>query len=363
METMTTTELVGVLGTADQPRLLDVRSREEHRAWHIAGSTNIPLDELVARLGELDPAAPLVVYCASGGRSAAATDHLARLGFAVTNLAGGMSAWAGTYDAVAASAGSATVVQLRRRAKGCLSYVVGSGDEAYVVDPSNALDLYVGQAQAHGWRIVGVLDTHLHADHVSGARALAGATGATLYLNGADAFRFDFTALEDGQELPLAGGGSILVTARRTPGHTEGSTIFTIGDRFVLTGDTLFVDGVGRPDLASKAEAFARQLHASLHERVLTLPDEALVLPAHVSETVEIRPGELAGATLETLRAALPELGLGLEAFVAHAASQSTPRPPNYERIVRVNMGELAASAGDVTLLEEGPNRCALASA
>ena len=119
------------------------------------------------------------MVCASGGRSSQATDALARAGWDAHNLTGGMAAWGTVYDTAELPAGAATIVQVRRRGKGCLSYVIGSGDEAFVVDPSLDLDQYLEVAADKGWRITRVFDTHLHADHLSGARALAAATGAT----------------------------------------------------------------------------------------------------------------------------------------------------------------------------------------
>jgi glyoxylase-like metal-dependent hydrolase (beta-lactamase superfamily II) len=149
--------------------------------------------------------------------------------------------------------------------------VVGAGEEAFVVDPSLETDRYMDEAARRGWRITRVYDTHLHADHISGARALAGATGASLHLNPADAFEFAFVPLADGHYFELGGQVHFGVSVFSTPGHTRGSTVFEIGGRAILTGDTLFIDGVGRPDLAERAEEFAHDLYRSLHTKVLSL--------------------------------------------------------------------------------------------
>jgi glyoxylase-like metal-dependent hydrolase (beta-lactamase superfamily II) len=269
-----------------------------------------------------------------------------------------MAAWARVYDWVALEVGDVRVVQIRRRGKGCLSYLVGAGDEAFAVDPSVDLSVYREVASEHGWRITRVFDTHLHADHLSGARALAGEWNATLHLSPADTFRFGYEPLHDGDRFTLGDRATFHVAAAATPGHTQGSTVYTVDDRVVLSGDTLFVDGVGRPDLADRADEFAHNLYRSLHDTVLHLDPETLVLPGHYSNTVVVRPDAPVGATLGELRDALPELGLDQAGFVAWVSARTTPRPPNYVDIIRVNMGHAEQPTDALRALEVGPNRC-----
>ncbi len=346
------------LGTDDEPFILDVRNPDEVAAWAIPGAVNIPLRDLSARASEIPRDQELVVVCASGGRSSQATDALSRAGFDAHNLTGGMAAWGTVYDTAELTAGRATIVQVRRRGKGCLSYVIGSGDEAFVVDPSLDLDQYLAVAAAQGWRITKVFDTHLHADHLSGARALAAATGASVHLNPADTFDFDYTPLTDGDRHHLPGRVELSVAAMHTPGHTMGSTIYFVGRHAVLTGDTLFVDSVGRPDLADLADEFAHNLYHSLQERVLTLPDDTYVLPGHYGEGVPVHPHRPVGAPLAQLRATLQPLQLDEDDFVAWATQRTVPRPPNYVEIVKANMGRPDTPPDLLARLELGPNRC-----
>jgi glyoxylase-like metal-dependent hydrolase (beta-lactamase superfamily II)/rhodanese-related sulfurtransferase len=353
-------ELAGRLGTDDEPFVLDVREPEEVAEWAIPGSSNLPVRELANRLGELPRDREVVVVCASGNRSAIAADFLAGQGVRVANLRGGMAAWGAVYDWVVAEIGDVRVVQVRRRGKGCLSYLVGAGDEAFVIDPSIDVDVYDEVAAEHGWRITRVFDAHLHADHLSGARALADRSGASLHLNPADTFEFAFQPLQDGDRFPLGADVVLLVAALRTPGHTQGSTIYFVGDRVVLTGDTLFVDGVGRPDLAERAEEFAHNLYRSLQERVLTLPDATLVLPGHYGDSVRVAPDEPVGTTLGELRASLVPLGFDEGAFVAWATARATDRPPNYSEIIKANMGRSDLPLPALRRLEAGPNRCSV---
>ena len=356
-------DLAARLGTPGAPLVVDVRSAEEYGEWHIPRSVNVPLDQLGDRVHELPRDRTIVVVCAAGGRSARAHAHLDAAGFDVVDLGGGMRAWADVYDTAELDLPSGvTVVQVRRRAKGCLSYVVGTGDEAFVVDPSLDVDQYLNVAATHGWRITRVFDTHLHADHLSGARALASVTGAALHLNAADRFDFDHEPLVDGDRFELPGGTVFGVAALHAPGHTRGSTAFRIGDAAILTGDLLFLDGVGRPDLAECATEFANELHRSLAERILTLPNETLVLPAHHSEDSPLRPGVPLVATLGDLISSLEPLSMGRDEFVAWAEAHVASRPPNYREIVVANQSGATTKDTALRELELGPNRCAVSA-
>ncbi len=351
-------ELAARLGTDDEPLVLDVREPDEVAEWAIPGVTNVPVGQLRRRIDDLPADREVVVVCASGSRSAQAADLLAQHGLRVANLRGGMQAWAGVYDWVVAETDGVRIVQVRRRGKGCLSYVVGAGEEAFVIDPSIDIDVYREVASEHGWRITRVFDTHLHADHLSGARSLAHTTGASLHLNPADTFEFAFEPLQHGDRFTLGESVTLSVAALRTPGHTQGSTIYFIGDHVVLSGDTLFVDGVGRPDLAERADEFAHNLYRSLHAHVLTLTDDTLVLPGHYGDAVRVRPDTQVGTTIGALRAALPPLALDETGFVEWAVSRTTERPPNYVEIIKANMGRSNLPLPQLQRLEAGPNRC-----
>jgi glyoxylase-like metal-dependent hydrolase (beta-lactamase superfamily II) len=355
-------ELAARLGTPDEPFVLDVREAVEFAAWSINSAVNIPLGQLGARATEVPTDREVVTVCASGNRSAVAAEELSRTGRQAANLAGGMAAWAMVYDTVTVELDDVRVVQVRRRGKGCLSYLVGVGDLAFVVDPSLDEGLYRRLADEHGWRIARVFDTHLHADHLSGARLLANTTGASLHLNPADTFEFTYEPLGDGDRFELPGGITFRVVAMHTPGHTRGSTVYVIADRVVLSGDTLFVDSVGRPDLADQAEEFAHNLFHSLHDKVLALSDDVFVLPGHYGEDVVVRPDRPVGATLGELRQALAPLSYDEAEFVSWATARTTTRPPHYVEIVRANMGRAGTPLDALRKLEIGPNLCSVSA-
>jgi hydroxyacylglutathione hydrolase len=175
---------------------------------------------------------------------------------------------------------------------GCLahaSYLIGSGGEAAVVDPQRDVDLYLDEARARGLTIRWVLETHLHADFVSGHRELADRAAATIVFGRRAGAAFPHRAVADGEEIRI---GDVSLRILETPGHTPESISILVTDRavsmvprMVLTGDTLFIGDVGRPDLAGSrgfsAGEMAGMLHDSLHGKLLTLPDEVEVYPAH----------------------------------------------------------------------------------
>ncbi len=362
---MTEIEPGKFLALLDEPETLtviDVRTPEEFEEWSIPRAINIPLDQIETRIGEIPTDGLVVLVCGQGLRAEEASGILADQGVDAMVLAGGMAAWARTYDEVALHLGGVTIVQIRRRGKGCLSYVVGAEDSCVVIDPSIDIERPIAIANARGWQVTHVADTHLHADHVSGARLLAEATGAALVLSDSDDYAFAVEPLAHDAPIPLGRSHALGIGALRTPGHTMGSTTFFVTDVALFTGDTLFIESVGRPDLADKAEQFALELFRSLHDELLQFDDDMLVLPAHYGPSVEVRSDHLVGSTLGELRTSLAALSMDAKEFVAWSAGQATNRPPNYQSIVEANQGLVTLTGEETNALELGPNRCAVAT-
>jgi glyoxylase-like metal-dependent hydrolase (beta-lactamase superfamily II) len=354
--------------------IVDTREPEDFETWHIEAPTvtnvNLPYHEFFDGLdadleARIPDAETIYVVCAIGRSSEYVAKVLTKAGYHATNLADGMEGWARLYEHTDVTLPTGTLVrQYRRPSSGCLAYMVVSEDEAAVVDPLRAFtDQYLVDADELGVRIEYVLDTHVHADHVSGLRELADAAGATMVLPRAAAERSATYAdearlVEGGERLPL---GNTAIAVRHTPGHTSGMTTYRVDDAIAMTGDTLFVDSVARPDLEEGDEgatAAAEQLYETLQERVLTLPDDTLVAPAHYGGDTEPREDGAYLTTVGEVTASLALLGVDRETFVERVLADMPPRPANYEEIIETNLGRATASDEDAFTMELGPNNC-----
>ncbi|HSE96122.1 MAG TPA: MBL fold metallo-hydrolase [Methylomirabilota bacterium] len=375
-ESLTAPRLYGRLGV-DPPPILDVRNADEFGRWHIDGPRpldllNVPYFEFiereeasVRRVSDWLAGRPgeFVVVCAKGDSSAFVADLLRSRGLAAMNLEGGMVAWGlATVFRPLSPAGAVRVWQGLRFGRGCLSYVVSVDGDAVVVDPPRGIDDFQRFLDAERLRLRGVLETHLHADHVSGAPALARAAGVGCHVNAAD-FRgaaFSFEPVTDGVRLRLGGVEMLPVVPMHTPGHTPGSTTFLVNDRWLLTGDTVFVDGLGRPDLGGRTAEWARDLFRTLDRRLARLPADLTVLPAHSGGPQEVGPTGVVAARLGDAIAANVVLTRGEESFVREAEASAGMAPPQYGAIREINLHHPPVAEEELIELELGRNQCAM---
>ena len=237
--------------------------------------------------------------------------------------------------------------------KGCAAYLFGCGTlgRCAVVDPrAEDVDSYIAFANDKNMRIAHVIDTHVHADHLSGGAELARRVGATYCLHQFADFAGPFTPLTDGQDIEL---GNTRVKVFHTPGHTSESVCLVVTDLrrgtdpwFVLTGDTLFVGAVGRPDLPGRARENAAQLYHSIHTKLLTLPEDLELYPGHFSGSV--CGAGLSGKPMSTIgfeRKWNPMLAKDEQAFI-EALANVPPKPADMERILASNHGRPELKAG-----------------
>ena len=345
--------------------LLDVREPAEFENWNIDNSENIPLRQIPKSIERIPKDKEIVTICPAGNRSGMVTLMLHRLGYNVKTLEDGLTSWSSAYERVTRifavrDSKRVQIVQLRRIGKGCLSYIVESDYEAVVIDPPLPIEDYLGIAEGEmNAKITKVIDTHMHADHVSGAKELAEKTKAELYLSPYENYKEigSFSRLNDGDVIRI---GSVPLQVIYTPGHTQGSVSLWLGSKLLFTGDTLFVNNIGRPDLKEQTEKLAAKLHASIKGRIFRLPDETVILPAHHDRPVEA--DTFIEAQLEDIKSQqnLQQIfGLQKEPFVQRMKSITMPTPPSYKEIILMNEGEKEKpSLKEIHQLEMGPNRC-----
>ncbi|GKU77877.1 MBL fold metallo-hydrolase [Paenibacillus sp. L3-i20] len=353
--------------------ILDVRNEADYENWKIEGShiesINIPYFDLLegvdTALAQIPSNQEVLVVCAKEGSSIFIAEQLIEAGLEhISFLEGGMKYWSEYLEPVRVGdlKNGGAVYQFVRLGKGCLSYMVVSGGEAAVIDAMRMTEQYKLFADVLGVVIKHTMDTHLHADHISGGRVLAEQVGATYWLPTKDATEvtFLYEGLEDGRSLTI-GNTQVMIKALYTPGHTIGSTSFIIDDHYLMTGDILFTRSIGRPDLAGLAEDWAGDLRESLYDRFAKLSEELIVLPAHFGSIDELGEGGRVADKLGELFRRNAGLNMGDEAVFRKLVTENLPQQPNaYEEIRQTNMGKLNPTAEEQRDMELGPNRCAI---
>lgn len=355
--------------------ILDVRNRDAFEDWKIEGHKfdylNIPYFDLLDGVDEILPKLStdkdVLVVCAKEGSSIMVAEMVSEAGRDVFYLEGGMKSWSSYLEPIKVGdlTGGGELYQFVRLGKGCLSYMVISEGEAAIIDAVRFIDVFTNFAKEKNAEIKHVFDTHLHADHISGGRHIAEATGATYYLPPKDAEEvvFDYTPLEDGLTVKV-GASQIEVGALYSPGHTIGSTSFIVDNMYLLTGDILFIDSIGRPDLAGLAEDWVGDLRETLYRRYRELAEELIeliVLPAHFMIIEELNEDGTVAKRLGDLFAENHGLNIESEEEFRHTVTDNLPPQPNaYEQIRKVNMGKITPDNDEQTEMEIGPNRCAV---
>ncbi|HXV78298.1 MAG TPA: MBL fold metallo-hydrolase [Candidatus Binatia bacterium] len=367
-------ELLAKVDAGEPLMVLDVRNDDEYEKWKIEGRrefkvAHIPYFDFIedeqASVKRLPKAeGEVVAVCAKGGSSEMVAEILRGLGVPARNLIGGMIAYGEYLDPVRVPVQETErarfeIWQFNRRGKGCLSYAVVSGGEAVVVDPSRAVEIYESFLARSGTRLAYVLDTHVHADHISGGPELAARLGGSYFVSAGIGFdlRQRTSALKDGDQVKF-GKTSIRVLA--APGHTPGSVCYLVADRYLLSGDTLFKKSVGRPDLGGHVIEWSRDLFHTLNERIAGLDASTVILPAHYADISEIGPDGVVSAWLGDLRRDLPELRISELAEFTEAMKRAvrTP-PPEYAEIIDVNLGKTKSDPDRAVEWELGKNQCA----
>ena len=355
-------------------QILDVRAPERLTAGRVTlgeklafknlkGSTLYAMPTLDG-LG-LDPGAPIAVICGHGNSSQRATRFLMDHGVTAFSVTGGMAAWEQVLipRPLPVPAGMSHLIQMDRVGKGALSYVLGSDGEAVVIDAARHLEPYEAVFRETKLTPRAVIDTHAHADYVSGARAAAQRWGVPYFLHENDTRspydgtpgRLDVRAVGDGDVIAF---GATNLRVEHTPGHTLGSVTLISAGGPAFTGDFIFVRSLGRPDLGGRAAEWGPILWKTL-ERSRSWPSDRLILPGHYASEHERGADRSVGARLDLLRRDNPALSIQTEREFLDWVSRTPPPPDTYRTIKLANLGLLELSDADIEILEAGANQCA----
>ena len=372
VNSMTAKEVTKKVINKENLFILDVRNESDFQDWKIEGDIfkhlNIPyfdlLDGVEGIMNDIPADSDILVVCAKEGSSIMIAEMLSEAGLTVSYLQGGMKSWSEYLEPVKVGdlEGGGEIYQFVRIGKGCLSYMVVSNGEAAIIDSTRMTDVYLEFAESIGAKITHVFDTHLHADHISGGREIAQKTNATYWLPPKDATEvvFEYQPLENGNDVTI-GNTTINIHALYSPGHTIGSTSFVVDNKFLLSGDILFIDSIGRPDLAGMAEDWVLDLRESLYTRFKELSMDLIVLPAHFMIIDELNEDGSVSKKLGTLYEKNHGLNIKDENEFRKLVTENLPPQPNaYQEIRQTNMGIINPDDEKQREMEIGPNRCAV---
>ncbi len=380
--------------------ILDVRTPQEYESWKLSYDKHdnpklIPIDRLFLNdsnlLKEIPKDKEIVTVCAHGNRSLMAARLLDQLGYNVKSVKGGMAGWNKVYDVAEVAVPKEApfrIWQIRRISKGCIGYIVSSKEDstAVVIDPSREIyEAFLKVAKENELKIVKIIDTHQHADHVSGVAKLAKAitaetnSKALAYFSSLEEYNsenseINLNFIKDQDQIEIT--KKISLRAIHTPGHTNGSMSFFIeyyDDTDVkkstqdhlqysclFTGDNLFVDSVGRPDLREEAGKYAGLLYQTYHQKIFKLPENTVVLPAHFRNSITLKHGVPISDTIGSLKKKIKLLSMTEDEFVHFVTDTLPSRPMNYKTIIDINKKMLPYDGMEMPDLEAGPNSCAV---
>jgi glyoxylase-like metal-dependent hydrolase (beta-lactamase superfamily II)/rhodanese-related sulfurtransferase len=364
VERIDTTTLLSWLDKKKAIFIMDVRPSPQREEWYIPGSFHADVYEQLKRGDEsafddmqIPDNMPVVTVCALGRTSELAAAALLKKGIQAYSLEGGMKGWSLAWNIAEEHYENFSVLQIRRTGKGCLSYIIYSDSEAAILDASLPAILYEQLLKQRQLKPKFVLETHIHADHISRSKDLAERLQVPLFLPQPNSVKFLHETLLPGTTLSI---GNILLHVIPVPGHTLESICIYIPDKAIFTGDTLFIDGVGRPDLKAdenETRIKAAWLYQSL-QKIIALPQHVSLFPAHTNKPVPFDE-KLVTATIGEVRRQVSILQKEKPDFVDTLLQKTPPTPNNYLIISEKN---LAGNYQDIDPLEleAGANRCAI---
>ena len=353
--------------------LLDVRVEEEFNRFKVEGPflfdmVNVPYVEFVEHEEESAakvPAAEKVrIVCAKEGSARYVGEIMQNHGFKdVRYLEGGIKTWGNMLiPKLVASDTSYRLYQFIRPGKASCSYALISNDEMVLFDPSRNVNFYQGFAKRSGARIIKSFETHLQADYISGSKQIAADNDAHIlgHENDFKDATFKYQKIVDDQVYAFSKGGPP-IKALHMPGHTPGSTSYLIDDKYLVTGDTVFVLSIGRPDLGGKAEEWSKLLYHTLKTKIAELEDGLVILPGHYMDWSEANPSLIFSDTLGNIKNKNSGIySISSErAFIEFIKDNMRPQPKVYAEIRKVNAGLLEVDEEEQEIMDLGKNECA----
>jgi glyoxylase-like metal-dependent hydrolase (beta-lactamase superfamily II) len=364
-----------VTGEGHDFTLLDVRNNEEFGRFkiegpHLSKMINIPYmefiemeEESVAQV-QVPKAESIRIVCAKEGSAKYVGEILVNNGWKdVRYLAEGIKSWGNMLaPKLVAAQNGYELYQFIRPGKASCSYGLIFEGEMAVFDPSRNTQFYQDFADEHGARIVKTFETHLQADYISGSQQISTGTGAQILGHEKD-FKdatFEYKKLDDREIFKFSSGGPE-IEAIHMPGHTPGSTSYLIDKKYMVTGDTVFILSIGRPDLGGMAEDWSKMLYKTLKTKIAALSDDLVILPGHYIEWAEANAQQMFVDTLGSIKNKNAAIyGIDNEDdFVHFIKDNMRKQPDEYAQIRKVNAGLLEVDDEDQEIMDLGKNECA----
>ena len=373
VKTFTAEDLFQWLIANEDFLLLDVRNDVEFGRFKVEGPypidmVNVPYMEFIEHEEESVARVPagkkVRIVCAKEGSAKFVGEILVNHGYEdVASMLSGIKAWGNLLAPIRLNDGEEyELFQFRRPGKASCSYVLVFGSEMMVFDPSKNVAAYQTFAEERGLAITRTFETHRQADYISGSPQLMTATGAKIMAPEPDFSdaRFLYSKVGDGEVFTFTKGGPE-VKAIHTPGHTPGSTSYMVDGRYLITGDTVFIVSIGRPDLGGMVEEWSKLLFRTMTRRIIPMDDNINILPGHYIDWSEADDRLAFSAPLGSIKSNNKEI-YGIEKeedFIDFIKENMRPQPEEYATIREINAGLKQADEEEQDVLDLGKNECA----
>ena len=369
-------DLFEFLSNREEMLILDVRNEEDFERFNVEGPyqfemANVPyfdfMEEEDTSVEKVSRKQPIKVVCAKEGSAQYVGEILVNHGFSdVAYLTGGIKTWGNMLvpKRINQVSDGYALYQFIRPGKASCNYGLIYQGEMVIFDPSRNYDFYKSFAKKRHAKIVRAFETHLQADYISGSKQIANETGAEIMAHVGDfgEASFLYSKVHDGESFTMGGNGP-MVKVMHSPGHTPGSTSYIIDDKYFISGDTIFIHSIGRPDLGGKAKEWSAMLYDTLTNKVQSLDKNLDVLPGHFMNWAEANDQLVFSKKLENIvgyNASIYALD-SLEKFTEFIMDNMRKSPAVYDEIRKVNSGWMDVDMDEADVMDLGKNECAAA--